>query len=84
LYHQMMTSLKAGDLTAARADQFRAVELIGLMYRYGFLAAGKEAMRARGVDLGAVRLPNTDLTPPQAVNFRRELDAMGFAEMIRE
>src|SRR6185312_1887463 len=55
LYQRVMSAAKAGDTETARAEQFRSVRLIALMQRYGFLAAGKEAMRARGVDLGPVR-----------------------------
>jgi len=55
---------------------FTLGKLIALMYRDGFLAAAKEAMRARGVDLGGVRLPNANLTAEQAAAFRRELGEM--------
>jgi dihydrodipicolinate synthase/N-acetylneuraminate lyase len=53
------------------------------MIRYGFLAAAKEAMRARGIDLGPVRAPNANLTPEQVMGLRRELEEIGFATMTR-
>jgi N-acetylneuraminate lyase len=77
LYHRIIDALKAGDLPAARAAQYRAVELITPLHRYGFLAACKELMRARGLDLGPVRLPQANLTAEEARAFRAELEAMG-------
>jgi len=79
LYQRIIAAVKAGDLAAARADQFRSVQLIALMQRYGFLAAAKEAMRARGVDLGPVRLPNPNMTAAQAKECRTELGSLGIA-----
>jgi len=80
LYKRLLAAAAAGDFAAARAEQFRGVELIGLMQKYGFLAAAKELMRLRGVDLGGVRLPNIPLTAEQATAFRGELGASGLLE----
>jgi N-acetylneuraminate lyase len=74
LFHRMIAEFRAGDLTAARVEQFLAVELITLLIRYGYFAAAKEVMRLRGVDLGPVRLPNANLTAEQAAGLRRELE----------
>jgi N-acetylneuraminate lyase len=81
VYHRMIAAFNAGDLPAARAEQYRAVDLIGLLFEHGFLAAAKEAMRVRGVDLGPVRLPNANLTPERAASLRCGLDRLGFPEM---
>ena len=78
LYKRLLAAVAANDLTTARTEQFRGVELIGLLVKYGFLGAAKELMRLRGVDLGGVRLPNTPLTAEQAAGFRRELSTLGF------
>lgn len=77
LYQRILAAVKAGDLAAARADQLRSVQLIALMIRFGFLAAGKEAMRARGLDLGPVRSPNPNMTTEQAAAFRTEYEKLG-------
>jgi N-acetylneuraminate lyase len=82
LYHRMIAALKAGDLAAAREEQYRSVQLVGLLAGYGFLAAAKEVVRVRGVDLGPVRLPNPNLTAEQAAELRRELDTLGFAGWV--
>ena len=78
LYHRIIAAVKSGDLAAASADQFRSVQLIALMQRYGFLASAKEAMRVRGVDLGPVRLPNPNMRREQVKDFRRELEEITF------
>lgn len=77
LYQRIIAAVKAGDMDSARADQFKSVRLIALMQRYGFLTAAKEAIRARGVDLGPVRMPNPNMTADEANRFRRELDELG-------
>lgn len=76
LYQRILAAVKAGDLAAARADQYRSVQLIALMQRYGFLTAAKEAMRTRGLDLGPVRSPNPNMAAGQAPKFRAELEPL--------
>lgn len=78
LYQRIMAAVKAGNLAAARTEQFRSVQLIALMQKYGFLAAAKEAMRSRGIDTGPARPPHANLTPEQAGQFRRELETIPF------
>ncbi len=82
LYHRIIAAVGVADLAAARDAQFQSVRLIGLMIRYGFLAAAKEVMRVRGIDLGCVRLPNLNLNADQTRSFRHELEEIGFAAMI--
>ena len=77
MYNRLLAAAQAGDLATARTEQYRGVELIALLQRYGFLPAAKEVMRLRGVDLGPVRLPHAPLTAEQATNVRRELEATG-------
>jgi N-acetylneuraminate lyase len=80
LYRRIIAAFQAKDLAAARGEQFRSVQLIALMQRYGFLAAAKEAMRMRGADLGPVRLPNSNLNVEQAAAFRNEMEAGHFLQ----
>jgi N-acetylneuraminate lyase len=78
LYQRIIAAFQAKDLAAARAEQFRSVQLIALMQRFGFLAAAKEAMRMRGVDLGPIRSPNANMSAEQAAAFRKEMEAGHF------
>ena len=77
MYQRIFDAVKRCDLAAARVDQFRSVELIGLMIRYGFLTSAKEAMRMRGLDLGTGRLPNVNLNADKAREFRAEFERLG-------
>lgn len=77
LFHRIIAAAGKGDWDAARAEQFRAVQLIAIMFRTGYLACAKELMRLRGVDLGPVRLPQPNLDDAQRTAFRRDLDRLG-------
>ncbi|MBM3983253.1 MAG: N-acetylneuraminate lyase [Planctomycetes bacterium] len=77
LYNRVLTAARANDFATARAEQYRGVELVALLMRYGYLPAAKELMRTRGVDLGGVRLPHTALTAEQTAAFRHDLAALG-------
>ena len=76
LFHKVIAAFASNDLAAAREHQYRAVQLITLLFRYGHIAACKEAVRARGVDLGGVRLPLADLTREAAAALRGELQSI--------
>lgn len=76
LYNRILASASANDFATARAEQYKGVELVAVLTRYGYLAAAKEVMRVRGVELGPVRLPHVPLTPEQTVSLRRELEAL--------
>lgn len=80
LYRRILRAFAGGDLASARQDQTRAQQFIGIMNRYGGLAAGKTIMKFIGVDCGAVRLPLRPLTREQEVSFHAELTACGFFE----
>jgi N-acetylneuraminate lyase len=77
LYNRILASARANDFAPARAEQYRGVELMVLMQRYGYLAAAKEIVRMRGIDLGPVRLPHVTLTAEEAAHLRRDLDRTG-------
>lgn len=76
LYNRLLAAAGANDFATARAEQYRGVELVALLACYGYLAAAKEVMRVRGVDLGSVRLPHVPLTAEQVTSLRREWDAL--------
>lgn len=76
--HEIMEALSRGDLPAARAAQMRSTKVIGLLARYGYMAAAKATMEFLGVPVGAPRLPHAPLTPEQKQSLERELQALGF------
>lgn len=77
LYNRLIAATRANDLTTARDLQYRGVQLVEVLARYGYLSAAKELLRAKGIDLGPVRLPNTDLTTDARAALRRELESLG-------
>jgi N-acetylneuraminate lyase len=78
----MLAAAAANDFATARTEQYRGVQLIQVLLKYGFLAAAKELMRLRGVDLGGVRMPHVALTSEETTCLRRDLDALGFPGII--
>jgi N-acetylneuraminate lyase len=82
LYQRLMKAFAAGDLTAARVEQYRSVQLIRLLAGYGYLGAAKAVMAMLGVDVGPARLPNTSLTAEQSGRLRGDLEGLGFFDWI--
>ena len=83
VYHRLIKAFTAGDLAAAREEQFRGVRLIQLFAGLGYMAAAKAAMRMLGVDVGPARLPNNQLSPEQITGLRAELEAMSFFAWVK-
>ncbi len=83
IYHRLMTAFAAGDLAAAREEQFRGVQVIQLFAGLGYMAAAKAAMKMLGVDVGPARLPNANLTAEQVKKLHGDLETMGFFEWVR-
>lgn len=78
IYHRVLAAFAAGDMKTARDEQFRAVQFIQIIVRYGFIGATKALMTMLGVDVGPARLPNAPISKEQAAALRSELDALGF------
>jgi N-acetylneuraminate lyase len=76
IYHRMMAAFQRGDLATARIEQFRSVQLIETLARYGYLGAAKAVMGFLGVDVGPARLPNTSLNAEQQIQLRIDLEPL--------
>ena len=83
LYHRMLDAFSRGDLAAARAEQYRSVQLIELLAGFGYMAAAKAVMGLLGVEVGPARLPNTNLSPEQRKPLQEGLDYIGFFDWVR-
>jgi len=83
LYHRVIAAFQRGDLATARAEQFRSVQLIETLARYGYLGAAKALMGFLGVDVGPARLPNATLTAQQQTQLRADLEALGSFDWFR-
>ena len=83
IYHRIIAAFEKGDMAAARAEQFRSVQLVQLLTGVGFMGAAKAVMGMLGVEVGPARLPNGNPTPDQIAALRRSLETMGFFDWIR-
>ena len=83
IYLRLIQAFQADDLATARREQFRSVQLIQLLARYGYMGAAKAVMKMIGVEVGPARLPNASLTAEQAAKLRGELETMGFFDWIK-
>jgi N-acetylneuraminate lyase len=82
IYRRLMAAFARGDLAAARAEQYRSVQLIGLLGEFGFIPATKAVMGLLGIDVGPARLPLVSLTPEQHDLLRQRLETLGFFNWI--
>jgi N-acetylneuraminate lyase len=78
LYHRIIEAFGSGDLAAARADQFKAMQIVQAIFRdRPGLAASKAVMKMIGLDCGPVRPPLLSLTDRQQAELRDELERIG-------
>jgi N-acetylneuraminate lyase len=83
IYHRLMRAFTAGDLTAAREEQFRSVRLVSMLAPRGYMGAAKAVMKMLGIDVGPARRPNGSLTREDSAALRRDLEAAGFFDWIK-
>ena len=69
LYRRIIRAFEAGDLAAARREQFHSVELVRVLLQFGGLRAGKAVMSLLGVDCGPVRSPLRTLTAGELISL---------------
>lgn len=83
VYQRLIAALAAGDLAAAREEQFRSVRLIQLLASYGYMGAAKFVMDLLGVPVGPARLPNGSLAAAQSEKLRSDLVTLGFFDWLQ-
>jgi N-acetylneuraminate lyase len=82
LYHRLIERFHAGDLAAAREEQFRSARLVALLAGYGFMAATKATLGMLGVDVGPPRLPIRQLASDRITALRADLERLGFFDWL--
>ena len=78
IYQRIIRAFAENDLTTARAEQKRSVELVARLASVGYMGAAKSVMKILGVDVGPARLPHTNLDAAQEKALEADLDSMGF------
>ncbi|XP_053402198.1 N-acetylneuraminate lyase-like [Mercenaria mercenaria] len=80
---KVLDNTEKGNITEARLHQYRTQQTCKAMYKYGDLlghnvAALKAIMKLIDVDLGPPRLPMRDPTDGELMQFRKDLQDIGF------
>ena len=83
IYNRLIAAFAAGDLQAARSEQFRAVQMIQILVRYGFIAATKSVMGMLGINVGPARLPHAPITSEQSSALQADLESVGFFDWVK-
>lgn len=80
LYTRLIAAFEQNDLDTARTLQQKAIEMIGLLGKYGGIATGKAYMKLIGMDCGEFRLPVCNMDAGQFALFRKDVQAIGFKD----
>lgn len=83
IYNRLIAAFGKGDLTEAREEQFRSVQIIHLLGEFGYMAAARAVMEMLGVPVGPPRLPHSSLAPGQANELRESLTKLGFFDWVK-
>lgn len=83
VYTRLLRAFAAGDMEAARREQFRSVQLVRLLASHGYMGASKAVMAMLGVEVGPARLPHERLSADAAVQLRGDLESLGFFDWAR-
>ncbi len=80
LYNQVIEAFEQGNMEQAKQLQYKAVEMVQLLIKYGGTGAGKAFMKLIGVDCGWFRLPVTSPSTVEVQALQKELEDIGFFE----
>ena len=80
LYYQLIDAFNNNDLATAQNLQQQSIDMIRLLGKYGGIATGKAYMKLVGLDFGQFRLPVANMSAAQLQEFKKEVEALGFAD----
>jgi N-acetylneuraminate lyase len=80
LFNQVIKAFENGNLEKAENLQYKAVQMVEVLKKYGGTGAGKAFMKLIGVDCGWFRSPINSLNDVQITNLKAELEELGFFE----
>ena len=80
VYQAIFTAWEENRIDDARREQFKSVEYVKILNRYGNLhSAQKAVLKKIGFDLGPCRLPIPPLPSENIAKLYADLDALGFS-----
>jgi N-acetylneuraminate lyase len=83
VYSRLMKAFTDGDLVTARLEQWRGVQLIQTLVKYGYMGAAKATMEMLGVPVGPARLPNTSLDTEAKRALQADLERLEFFAWVK-
>jgi len=81
IFLQMIQAFQQGDWPQAGDHQYRAVQWIGQLADYGYLAALKFCLECLGIPAGPVRPPLRNLTADEKSRLKSELERAGYLDV---
>ena len=78
LFNQVFRAFENGDLKKAESLQYKAVQMVEILIKYGGTGAGKAFMKLIGVDCGWFRRPIQPLSEQSTKTLKAELEEIGF------
>ena len=78
LYLSLIEAMQAGNLELAQKLQYKSIDFIELLGKYGGGGTGKAFMKLCGLDCGAFRKPIFNPTEEQYLSLKADLDRLGF------
>lgn len=84
LYNSIMEAFDAGDIQKAEELQFKAVQMVQLLVKYGGIGAGKAFMKLIGVDCGWFRKPIQPLSDESLQSLKVDLEKIGFFDFCSQ
>jgi N-acetylneuraminate lyase len=82
LYYRIIGLFREGRIDEAGVLQKKAVQMIGLLEKYGGIGTGKAFMKYIGFDCGKYRMPVKNLTDRSYLSFVRDADALGLKNLF--
>lgn len=80
LYHQVIGAFESGEIKKAEELQYKSVQIVQLLQKYGGIGAGKAFMKLIGVDCGWSRPPVHSPTSVELSVLEKELQRINFFE----
>ncbi len=84
LYNMVIKAFESGKLKEAEDLQYKAVQMVEVLIKYGGTRAGKAFMKLIGVDCGWFRAPMTALTEGEVRDLKEELSKLDFFEFCSQ
>ena len=78
LYHKIFAAFRSGNREEAQFYQYKSVQMVEFLFKYGGIATGKAFMKIIGADCGPCRPPLVSVTDQSCLLLEKDLKAIGF------